>query len=111
MTVCCAGRAGSTFGSPEAASKGDTSKEAQFTKSAGDGSRDTSGSGVSDIGNTVGHQCAQGFSQCVQQRPIVMCSCDSKEHHVLVFTWLVFYHLYGRDSNACGAATRAVLGT
>ncbi|KAK9839421.1 hypothetical protein WJX81_001225 [Elliptochloris bilobata] len=46
------GRAGTTFGDPEAAAKGDTSKEAQFKKSAGDFSRDESGGGAPDIGST-----------------------------------------------------------
>lgn len=47
------GRAGTTFGDPGAAAKGDTSKEAQFKKSAGDFSRDDSGAAPPDIGSTV----------------------------------------------------------
>ena len=47
------GRAGSTFGDPEAAAKGDTSAETQFKKGPGDFSADTGGSGVKDIGDTV----------------------------------------------------------
>ena len=110
MTVCCAGRAGSTFGSPEAASKGDTSKEAQFTKSAGDGSRDTSGSGVSDIGNTVGPQCAQVFYHAYSSDPLSCAAVTQKTSGFGIYL-AGFYHLYGRDSDACGAATRAVLKT
>ena len=48
-----AGRAGTVFGDPDAAAKGDTSVETQFKKSAGDFSRDTSGGGAPDIGATV----------------------------------------------------------
>ena len=48
-----AGRAGTTFGDPEAAAKGDTSKEAQFKKSAGDFSRNDSGAAPPDVGSTV----------------------------------------------------------
>ena len=47
------GRAGTTFGDPDAAAKGDTSKEAQFKKSAGDFSRDDSGAAPPDLGSTV----------------------------------------------------------
>ena len=47
------GRAGTTFGDPSAAAKGDTSKEAQFKKSAGDFSRNDSGAAPPDVGSTV----------------------------------------------------------
>ncbi len=47
------GRSGTTFGDPAAAAKGDTSEATQFKKSAGDFSRNDSGGGAPDIGNTV----------------------------------------------------------
>lgn len=59
------GRAGSTFGDPEAAAKGDTSAETQFKKGPGDFSADTGGSGVKDIGDTVcALSCAPNASVC-----------------------------------------------
>ena len=47
------GRAGTTFGDPDAAAKGDTSKETQFKKSAGDFSRNDGGAAPPDLGSTV----------------------------------------------------------
>ena len=43
MCSICAGRAGSTFGNPGAAGRGDTSAQTQFTKAAGDATKDTLG--------------------------------------------------------------------
>ena len=48
----CAGRAGSTFGDPEAAAQGDTSAATQFKKSAGDASEGLTRA-VSDAGGQV----------------------------------------------------------
>ena len=48
-----AGRAGTTFGDPAAAAKGDTSEATQFKKSAGDFSNNDSGGAPPDIGSTV----------------------------------------------------------
>ena len=48
----CAGRAGSTFGDPEAAAQGDTSAGTQLKKSAGDASEGLTRA-VSDAGGQV----------------------------------------------------------
>ena len=51
--ICRAGRAGTTFGDPAAAAKGDTSEATQFKKSAGDFSNNDSGGAPPDVGSTV----------------------------------------------------------
>lgn len=43
MPTFCAGRSGSTFGNPGAAGRGDTSAQTQFSKAAGDATKDALG--------------------------------------------------------------------
>ena len=59
----CAGRAGSTFGDPEAAALGDTSAGTQVKKSAGDASEGLTRA-VSDAGGQVFLKLS-GLDMCV----------------------------------------------